>query len=1397
MSFGGRDARIATSSGCSAKSQRTVVRGGDLDGELDEIEIDDRISWLVKGSGSRWLPAATSVHAMDADVEKALREAGGEIVFLPFWTRQHWSLLVVHNMTARFFDSAPSPAVWSDVVKYTKRIGVREVAKCVGPQQIRGSAECGVFVLGFVVGLLNNRRFSTGKVSLANVRPLLKERIAPKVEWFNNMYATLNGAGNRDWVLAHDEEEVAAMRLCLCYLLTATIMVNAVHEEIGAEVLDWSTRALQIRARRLGFSPNTHHDMGDALNCLNDKGVFMAQYRLASEIDLQDPKLPSPILIQWPSLAEAEKADLSGWTVKLAARFSGNVDVHQGTGLARAMSGHYQIREGRGEYMVLVRSEANSQPKRTQNKKPSVPTQGSLKQAVRTLGEAERPRPNKKKGKKPAQDVMKSKPPAATEVARPVTKNIPAVHKTFRELAPYPGANDTDDDEDIDHSPKERWNKSEWINQEEMELLKSRAKAPAGTLKGSWLMLTKIFRSKPPHIHRLVWHQYAESTRKKQIEWLLTLKAMPADLVSLPFANAVVELVLRLANERKWAWSTVSAVFSAIHSAVKSLPVYTNLTSGYDLKETPVFNAAMQRVQKLAKVAGPDSQLSLPMTFETMQKILRKCHNLGTRTLLAVSGYFAARVGDLRQVFPKDVVLPANGDENGVTTITFKLGKGGACWGPFTIASVLPQDVAKDVASLLAQRDLAKSLWTEGEQRSLSSLVSDHGLCLRSIRRGALLWNADKGVDDHQLQLLSGHKRMDTLMRYLGWGKASSSAKKAAAERHVLTAGEAPFTTEPKKMGNHAGYQGVKGRRIARPPGFFWHRPPTRAHLGLDEAWDLEEYPLHIKEVDPLDIEAVRDMAAGSIFEKDWEMAVRWLKGEPYEALEGTRLPDTLKIPRAAFKEEQIRELLKARKIEPLRGEGKSWTNMFPHVERAKKVIRVLGEPAINRHIRVKEHYPELEYRSRKERREQVLGSLYACEFDYKTYFDQFWLDDVARNYHVVRTVSVDGGEYFRLTRLPMGARFSPSIAQLTTWVICEPLTKIPGVRVSTMIDNVRIVADNREGFVKAVRLFLERSGRAKMSLNAEADAFRTTDDGIAALGALRVSSGYDFLGEHYTVETDADGKRLYCIANTEKLVNKLAEALEYFAEYTPTLRQLAALIGLMLYMAHTINIELAHHHTLLRAYAQLFKGCPEWDEPTTAMSETLSCAIRGLGAMLMANQRVVIGKAPAPSMDVRDYDAVVIFDACQNAWAAKVFFPKEALGYRVMKAFRMPLKHSAHAEPTAAKELLRWMKVEFPAAKKIALVTDHLALAKGQRRWWSGNAGFSTAFHLNEAFKEINGTAEVFHVEGEANICDEDSRSAQAAAARFIRVEKMQELVPDLTGFDHPYKERQPVKGF
>ena len=1357
-----------------------MMSGGDVMGELSEVDLDHRLQQIFKDRKDiELLPSGSAVRMSKDKLIEVLNASKGKFIVLPFWCMRHWTLMWVANGVTHFFDSAHSDMVLEKARKFCGKLRLKLV-KMAGPEQMRGSAECGVFVLGFALGLAHDREFKTGKVSLAHVRPLLSNEDTIEMKWFEAMYGTVRGGGVENWFSLHDKLEGESAKRNLCYLLTASILVNAAHELSGAEMLEISIPALVNRARRLNFGSNQQHDCMEAIGRMADRNVTNLKFETANvDGSLGESSPPrflkdlegDLVVIQWATDEMARSAEVGGWSIVMGATYSSSSIGEHGS-----KTGHYRVSPSEGRIILYAR--------------------GAL---AKRLEEFRKPPPEKKA------PVAKKKNAAATSTALPKATqqksgakiNVPQLHKSAMMLAPQDEV--ALDEEDLDYDPLQVWRGPDgWSNEDEKQLLLMRVRAPLGALKGSWLACAAIYSGRPKMVHTLVWSKLAPETRKKHSDWLLTLKAMPADLCHLPFATAVVELVLRLAGERGWVWSTVSTNFSCIETAVKELALYSNVSKGYDLGKDPYFASAKARAGKLARIAGPSTQLSKALPFEEMEKMLKACQNLYVRTLLAVSYYYASRIGDLRQVHPEDVGLPPNDSPEGeVSTITYKLGKGGAFWGPFTIAAVLPRDVAKDFAQIIAERKKCKDIWKKSEQAALSSLVAAQGYNLRSIRRGALLWNADKGVDDHQLQLLSGHKRLDTLMRYLGWGRVSATALKAAKDRYVLLKGGELVVMTPKNMGPHAGYQGVKGRRVAKPPTFFWYRPPTNLQLGLKADPEENTYPLHIKEVDALSIEAVREMARGSVFEDDWREAVKWLTAAPYDALKCAPLPASKKIPKAKFSEAHVRQLLAARIIEPLEGEGKSWTNMFPHVERVKKVIRVLGEPHVNRWMDPKHSYPSLEYSSRYEKRNDTLGSKYAMEFDLKTYFYQFWLDEEARNYHAVRTCPVDGVDMFRLTRLSMGAKFSPSIAQLTTWIICEPLRQIPGVKVSTMIDNVRILADDAKEFVKAVRLFLSRTARASMSLNEDTLKKDATDEDIIRIGRSNVTGGYDFLGERFTEVTKKDGVVEKYVANTKKLVEKLRTALDLFALVKPTLRQVAALVGLMLYMAHTLYIDLADHFGLIRGYAQIFEGCPNWDEEATVMTETMSNRIRELAQVLLKNDPVLIRQLSKPSSKTDDYDAVVVFDACQNAWAARVFIKDSAEVLRVMRAFASPLKHSAHAEPTAAKDICAWLKKDYPQLKNIALVTDHLALASGQRRWWSGNGGFSTAFPLNEAFREINNYAQVFHVEGLSNVCDEDSRSALAARSKTLRVEAVREVFPELSAFKHPFEVRKPIKGF
>ena len=117
-------------------------------------------------------------------------------------------------------------------------------------------------------------------------------------------------------------------------------------------------------------------------------------------------------------------------------------------------------------------------------------------------------------------------------------------------------------------------------------------------------------------------------------------------------------------------------------------------------------------------------------------------------------------------------------------------------------------------------------------------------------------------------------------------------------------------------------------------------------------------------------------------------------------------------------------------------------------------------------------------------------------------------------------------------------------------------------------------------------------------------------------------------------------------------------------------------------------------------------------------------------------------------------------------------------------------MPHSTQAEPLAATEVLRWLHGH--GLRRVAVISDHIALALGQQRPISGNGGFSKAFRLNEFFRVAHApgnTTHIFFVAGERNPADALSRSNRLGDGQSA-VRSDDRVFPGLGGFHHPYAE-------
>jgi DnaJ-domain-containing protein 1 len=277
----------------------------------------------------------------------------------------------------------------------------------------------------------------------------------------------------------------------------------------------------------------------------------------------------------------------------------------------------------------------------------------------------------------------------------------------------------------------------------------------------------------------------------------------------------------------------------------------------------------------------------------------------GARLLLLLCWHFASRVGDMRQVRVSDVVLrdaPSSVAERVLVRITFRRGKVSTITGPVTLVAYVPKRVASAIVEYKRGKAAAEDMFSLRNQAELSARVralkpvNGRKFTLLSIRRGALVHLAQAGVSDEDLQALSGHRRRETLMRYLGWGLESSTAIQAAARRAKKTpvVGGADGAVlhesmQPPKMGAFSGFLGRQGKRVHAQPRFFPIKPPSSEECGVTRP-PLESamYPLHIKDTSRVRWDAIEALARGTPLAGPVSIGRSWcesdtLHGMPYD----------------------------------------------------------------------------------------------------------------------------------------------------------------------------------------------------------------------------------------------------------------------------------------------------------------------------------------------------------------------------------------------------------------------------------------------------------------------------------------------------------------------------------
>jgi integrase len=260
------------------------------------------------------------------------------------------------------------------------------------------------------------------------------------------------------------------------------------------------------------------------------------------------------------------------------------------------------------------------------------------------------------------------------------------------------------------------------------------------------------------------------------------LLAMPAEIGKLSLPFAVLETLRMWRSQANWCPTTWQKTLATTLGALARAMTYTTCPRDLPISGISVIKDAMAAAQKEASAfeASAPKAASKEQIYAAMEQA-----PLAVKEKLAVAWLTAGRIGDVTQLKMEHISLTNEG-----MTVQFRRGKT-AGTAPYTVPTRCPPEWRPMIEGLLTRRKRGEFLWPAGSAQARAELGRQVALTLkqvdraleqRSVRRGALQHMADSGVPDETLLLFSGHKRLETLKRYLDWGRKGGERLKRGVE---------------------------------------------------------------------------------------------------------------------------------------------------------------------------------------------------------------------------------------------------------------------------------------------------------------------------------------------------------------------------------------------------------------------------------------------------------------------------------------------------------------------------------------------------------------------------------------------------------------------------------------
>jgi hypothetical protein len=472
---------------------------------------------------------------------------------------------------------------------------------------------------------------------------------------------------------------------------------------------------------------------------------------------------------------------------------------------------------------------------------------------------------------------------------------------------------------------------------------------------------------------------------------------------------------------------------------------------------------------------------------------------------------------------------------------------------------------------------------------------------------------------------------------------------------------------------------------------------------------------------------------------RKWQRVLPWITGAHPDDIPYVRSHD------ARITTTELRQLLDAGQIEATdAGSIRATCNLFPVPELSKGRRRLIKHTKALNDRFGKETLLHVSLIRAQDLRATVHRGKYAITLDFAAWFDQIPLSEAARPFHCFSFE----GQWYRLTRLPMGQRQAVDVASTLTDMIAS-FERPKSVDVCTYIDNIRFLGDNVEEVIDVAHRFTLRAWGIGATIN-EIDKEGDTRARLRQLVHQR--------GEYLGVDFDYVSKNIRVGSKALVKLRMLYDALNGDAGFTH--QNFLALFGIIFFAMQITRPAASQHFYALKEYSNVARRIQADPALLNVQYACPPARLRHIVAWIeatMENPWVAAGHTPSPS----EADFLLVTDASAWGWGALLW------DWRTGQVL-----HTAHKweDKWRARKVSTWSETEaiaralsffFPEGTpdSLAIMSDSAAAvgAFGKAR--------SSVFALNRAVNDAQKVIKTsrpgfFHIQGERNPADALSRN-------------------------------------